>query len=204
MKPLLGIALKVLSALAFTLMSAGIKRVSDGYPTGEIVFFRSAFAIVPLLAWLAWRGDLINSVRTSNLSGHLLRGIISSCGMFSGFVALAYLPLSDAVAIGYASPLMVVVLAALVLHETVRAYRWTAVTVGFLGVLIMLMPHLVILQDDRRLTLLEHPLKPAVKPRLHSQVHLAVIPKHLTRPVDQLIHHRPRRRTLLRLSLPLR
>jgi drug/metabolite transporter (DMT)-like permease len=141
-KPLLGIALKVLSALAFTLMSAGIKRVSEGYPTGEIVFFRSAFAIVPLLAWLAWRGDLINSVRTSNLSGHLLRGIISSCGMFSGFVALAYLPLSDAVAIGYASPLMVVVLAWLVLGETVRAYRWTAVTVGFLGVLIMLMPHL--------------------------------------------------------------
>jgi len=141
-KPALGIALKVLSALAFTLMSAGIKRVSADYPTGEIVFFRSAFAIVPLLAWLGWRGDLINSIRTSDLGGHLLRGIISSCGMFSGFVALAYLPLSDAIAIGYASPLIVVVLAALILKETVRAYRWSAVMVGFVGVLIMLMPHL--------------------------------------------------------------
>jgi drug/metabolite transporter (DMT)-like permease len=62
--------------------------------------------------------------------------------MFAGFVSLTYLPLSDAVAIGYASPLMVVVLAAVVLKETVRGYRWTAVGIGFGGVLIMLAPHL--------------------------------------------------------------
>ncbi len=141
-KPLLGISLKILSALAFTVMSAGIKQVSANYPIGEIVFFRSALALLPLFAWLAWRGDLVNSVRTRNIKGHLLRGIISSCGMFSGFVALTYLPLSDAVAIGYASPLIVVMLAALILKERVRAYRWSAVSIGFLGVLIMLMPHL--------------------------------------------------------------
>lgn len=141
-QPILGISLKVLSALAFTLMAAGVKRVGETYPIGELVFFRSAFALVPLLAWLAWRGDLINAVRTADIKGHFLRGIIGSCGMFSGFVALSYLPLSDAVAIGYASPLITVVLAAVVLKEVVRAYRWTAVVVGFIGVLIMLMPHL--------------------------------------------------------------
>jgi drug/metabolite transporter (DMT)-like permease len=141
-KPAVGILLKVLSALAFTLMSAGLKVVSADYPTGELVFFRSAFALVPLLVWLAWQGDLINAVRTDNLRGHLLRGIIGSCGMFSGFVALSYLPLHDAIAIGYASPLIVVILAALVLKETVRAYRWSAVVAGFLGVLIMLSPNL--------------------------------------------------------------
>jgi len=141
-KPLLGIVLKILSALAFTVMSAGIKHVSAVYPTGEIVFFRSAFAVVPLLVWLAWRGDLVNSVRTSNFRGHCLRGIISSCGMFSGFLALSYLPLSDSVAIGYASPLVVVILAAVVLREKVRAYRWTGVVVGLAGVLVMLAPHL--------------------------------------------------------------
>src|SRR4051812_10959608 len=123
-------------------MSAGLKVVSADYPTGELVFFRSAFALVPLLVWLRWQGDLINAVRTDNLRGHLLRGIIGSCGMFSGFVALSYLPLHDAIAIGYASPLIVVILAALVLKETVRAYRWSAVVVGFLGVLIMLSPNL--------------------------------------------------------------
>jgi drug/metabolite transporter (DMT)-like permease len=141
-KPFLGIALKVLSALAFTLMSAGVKTVSADYPTGELVFFRSAFALVPLIVWLAWQGDLINAVRTSNIAGHLLRGLIGTCGMFASFVALSYLPLPDAVAIGYAAPLITVVLAAVVLKETVRAYRWTAVVIGFIGVLIMLTPHL--------------------------------------------------------------
>jgi drug/metabolite transporter (DMT)-like permease len=140
-KPFLGIALKVLSALAFTLMSAGVKTLSAGYPIGELVFFRSAFALVPLLAWLAWQGDLVNAVRTSNIAGHLLRGLIGTCAMFAGFVALSHLPLPDAVAIGYAAPLITVVLAAVVLKETVRAYRWTAVVVGFAGVLIMLTPH---------------------------------------------------------------
>jgi drug/metabolite transporter (DMT)-like permease len=142
LQPLLGISLKIASALAFTLMSAGVKLVAERYPIGEVVFFRSAFALVPLLAWLSWQGNLINAVRTDDLKGHLLRGIISTSGMFAGFVALSYLPLSDAVAIGYASPLITVVLAALLLKETVRAYRWSAVVVGFVGVIIMLLPHL--------------------------------------------------------------
>ena len=87
MQPLLGITLKIASALAFTLMSAGVKLVAERYPIGEVVFFRSAFAVVPLLAWLSWQGNLINAVRTDDLKGHLLRGIISTSGMFAGFVA---------------------------------------------------------------------------------------------------------------------
>jgi drug/metabolite transporter (DMT)-like permease len=62
--------------------------------------------------------------------------------MFAGFVALANLPLSDAIAIGYAAPLITVVLAWLLLRETVRPYRWAAVAAGFAGVLIMLYPNL--------------------------------------------------------------
>lgn len=140
--PLMGIVFKVLAALSFTIMSAGIKWLGSGYPVGEIVFFRSAFALVPLLAWLSWNGRLLRSVSTSSLGGHIVRGLIGSGGMFAGFAALSYLPLSDAVAIGYASPLITVVLAAVVLRETVRAYRWSAVAAGFVGVIIMLSPHL--------------------------------------------------------------
>lgn len=139
--PLIGVSLKVLSALAFTVMSAGIKWLGGGYPTGQIVFFRSAFALIPLLAWLAWQGNLLGQVRTSNPLGHLTRGLIGSCGMFAGFVSLSYLPLPDSVAIGYAAPLITVVLAALVLKEQVRIYRWSAVAIGFVGVLVMLSPH---------------------------------------------------------------
>ena len=142
MNPLLGISLKLLSALAFTVMSAILKTLTARYPVGEVVFFRSAFAIIPLLAWLIWQRDLINSVRTHNLRGHFKRGFIGTFGMFLGFAALSYLPLPDAIAIGYASPLIVVVLAAVVLKEKVRTYRWTAVGIGFVGVLIMLSPYL--------------------------------------------------------------
>jgi drug/metabolite transporter (DMT)-like permease len=141
-RPYLGIGLKVLSALAFTLMSAGVKSLADRFPTGEIVFFRSFIAILPLLIWLRWQGSVTEAVRTRNLKGHVLRSIIGACGMFAGFAGLSFLPLSDAVAIGYASPLLVVVLAAVVLRERVQAYRWAGVTVGFLGVLITLAPHL--------------------------------------------------------------
>ncbi|QFU18064.1 EamA family transporter [Microvirga thermotolerans] len=123
-------------------MSAGLKTLTSLYPVGEIVFFRSVFALIPLLIWLSWQGDLINAIRTDNIPGHFLRGLIGTSGMYLGFAALAYLPLHDTIAIGYASPLIVVILAALLLKEKVRAYRWTAVGIGFVGVLIMLSPYL--------------------------------------------------------------
>lgn len=123
-------------------MAAGIKALSAGYPTGQLVFVRSFFALVPLLLWLAWEGGVIGALRTKNLRGHMKRSVIGATGMFCGFSALAFLPLPDAVALGYAAPLGVVVLAALVLKERVRIYRWSAVTIGFVGVLIMLSPHL--------------------------------------------------------------
>lgn len=141
-KPLLGISLKVTSAVVFTMMSATLKTLAARYPVGEIVFFRSAFALLPLLLWLKWQGDLINAVRTKNVVGHFKRGFIGTSAMYLGFAALSYLPLHDAIAIGYASPLIAVILAALLLKETVRAYRWTAVGIGFVGVLIMLSPYL--------------------------------------------------------------
>ncbi len=123
-------------------MSAGVKALSVRYPTGEIVFVRSFFALIPLLIWLAWQGPIVAALKTKNLRGHLKRGVIGSTGMFCGFASLSFLPLSDAVAIGYAAPLAVVVLAAVILKERVRIYRWSAVTIGFAGVLIMLAPYL--------------------------------------------------------------
>ena len=142
MSPLLGISFKLLSALSFTLMSAAIKLLAARYPTGELVFFRSFFALIPLVIWLSWRSEFPSALKTSNLRGHMKRGIIGSTGMFLGFSALHLLPLSDAVAIGYAAPLILEALAALILKEKVRVYRWTAVGVGFLGVLLMLSPHM--------------------------------------------------------------
>lgn len=140
--PVAGVVLKLLSTLSFTLMSALVKAVSDRYPIGEIVFFRSFFALVPLVIWLAWRGEFPSAMRTRAPLGHLKRGMIGTVGMSLGFLSLSLLPLTEAVAIGYAAPLLTVALAALLLGETVRLYRWSAVAIGLSGVLVMLAPHL--------------------------------------------------------------
>lgn len=138
---LFGIGLKVFSTLVFSIMSAMVKAVGTDYPVGELVFFRSLFALPVLILWLAGRGEFPRAIHTQRVLGHIGRGIAGSCGMVASFSALQLLPLPDATAFGFASPLMVVVLAALVLGERVRAYRWSAVAVGFLGVVIMLSSH---------------------------------------------------------------
>lgn len=145
MRPILGISFKILSALAFILMSALVKHLGDRYPAGQLVFFRSAFALVPLVVWLAMQGQFPAAMKTRNVGGHITRGLIGTAGMFSNFIALSYLPLTDAVAIGYAAPLIVVIFAALILRENVRIYRWSAVVIGFAGILVMLSPHLGLL-----------------------------------------------------------
>ncbi|MGL5733998.1 MAG: DMT family transporter [Beijerinckiaceae bacterium] len=142
MNPLFGIALKVASTLAFAMMAACVRHLAQRYPVGEVVFTRSFFALIPVIAWLAWQKKFPEDIFTRHPWQHFRRGLIGSCGMFLGFLGLAYLPLPDATALGYAAPLMVVVLAALVVKEVVRIYRWTAVAVGFIGVLVMLWPHL--------------------------------------------------------------
>lgn len=137
-----GIAFKVISAVLFALMSALIRFLGPRYPIGEVVFYRSAFAIIPVMAIYAWRGELAAVVRTERPLGQLGRGVISVVGMFCNFGALARLPLVESNAISFTSPLFSVALAALVLHEHVRIYRWSAVVIGFIGVLVVLAPHL--------------------------------------------------------------
>jgi drug/metabolite transporter (DMT)-like permease len=144
----LGIALKIISTLAFTFMSAAVKligaqHVGDPlyYPVGQTVFFRSFFALIPVFIWLAWRKELVSAFQGSNITKHLRRGFFGSVGMFSGFTGLILLPLADATAISYAAPLFTVALAAIILKEKVRLYRWSAVGIGFVGVLIMLVPY---------------------------------------------------------------
>ncbi len=142
MSPLFGITLKIISGLAFTCMAALIKAMSVRYPVGQMIFFRSSIALIPLLIWLGYLRHLSDAVVTKQPWNHLRRGVIGSMGMFCGFAALSFIPLPDAVAISYAAPLIVVALAALVLGETVRIYRWSAVVIGIVGVGFMLSPHL--------------------------------------------------------------
>jgi drug/metabolite transporter (DMT)-like permease len=140
--PLKAIGLKLVSALLFAAMSALVRQLGDVAPVGQMVFFRSAFAILPVVLVYAIRGELSSAVRTGRPLGQLGRGLLSVCGMFTNFSSLTRLPLADATAISFASPLVTVALAAIILKERVRVYRWSAVAVGFAGVIVMLIPHL--------------------------------------------------------------
>ncbi len=136
------IGFKLISALLFAALSALVRQLSEVTPVGQLVFFRSACAIPPVLLIYALRGELMEAVRTNRVFGQLGRGALSVGGMFTNFSALQRLPLADATAISFASPLITVALAAIILKERVRFYRWTAVLVGFAGVIVMLIPHL--------------------------------------------------------------
>lgn len=142
MNTVLGIFLKLAATFVFALMSLAIKWLSNTFPVGQLVFFRSAFAMIPLLMWIGWTSELKDAFFTRNLKGHILRSLAGVGGMFMSFAALHYLSLPDATAITYITPLLVTALGALVLGETVRAWRWSAIGVGFTGVLIMLSPFL--------------------------------------------------------------
>jgi drug/metabolite transporter (DMT)-like permease len=141
-RPLAGIALKIAATLAFSLMAAIGRWVGDAYPLGQLVFFRAAFALVPIAAIMLVHGTRLEELKTDRPMSHFLRSIAGVGAMFSFFAALTFLPLAEVTAITFVSPLFVVALAALVLNEQVLIYRWSAVGVGFVGVLIMVSPHL--------------------------------------------------------------
>jgi drug/metabolite transporter (DMT)-like permease len=142
MNPARGIAFKLISAALFAVMQALVRYLGSRYPIGQVVFYRSVFAIVPVVLVYAWRGELAAVVRTERPLGQAGRGVLSIAGMFFNFGAVARLPLVESNAIAFSSPLFTVALAALILSERVRVYRWSAVVVGFVGVLVVLSPHL--------------------------------------------------------------
>ncbi|MCB1516162.1 MAG: DMT family transporter [Hyphomicrobiaceae bacterium] len=144
--PIQGIVLKLASITSFTIMATSLKLAST-LPVGQLVFGRSFFSLIPLFAILAVRGDLRTGLQTARFPAHFGRSVLGASAMAAGFTALTLLPLPEATAIGFAGPLFVVVLSAVILKEDVRVFRWSAVLVGFGGVLIMLWPRLTLLTD---------------------------------------------------------
>jgi drug/metabolite transporter (DMT)-like permease len=143
-RTLTGIAFKVASVIVFLAMAALLK-AAQGVPAGELAFFRSAFAIIPVVVFLAYRRELREGVKTKWPLRHLARGLAGTGGMLFGFYALTKLPFPEAVTLNYATPLIIVVISALFLDEVVRLYRWSAVILGFIGVVIISWPRLTLL-----------------------------------------------------------
>ncbi|MCY4306207.1 MAG: DMT family transporter [Aestuariivita sp.] len=143
-KPGLAIFLKLIAMFLFVTMWGIIKFTSEVVPAGQAVFFRSLFAIPVILLWLVLRGEIRVGLRPRKISHHVLRGGLGTVAMGLSFTGLGLLSLPEVTVIGYAAPVFVVILAAVVLGERIRAVRITAVIIGLIGVMIVLWPRLTL------------------------------------------------------------
>jgi len=123
-------------------MAALVKYLSADIPTGELVFARSFFALPPLLIWMAVRREFPTGLKTHRFRGHVLRGAFGGTAMACYFIGLTYLPLPDMTAIQFVTPLVTLALATVILGEVVGVYRWSAVGVGFIGIILILSPYI--------------------------------------------------------------
>jgi drug/metabolite transporter (DMT)-like permease len=140
-RPVLGIALKVASLVLFSGMTLCVKLLGEETPSGQIIFVRGVISVA-VLALIAWRTGRLELLKTGNWRGHAVRSLSGTVSMFFLFAAVTMIPLADVTAITYTSPMFLTVLAMLFLGEKIHRYRWTALILGFVGVLIMIGPNL--------------------------------------------------------------
>ncbi|MDH5559005.1 MAG: DMT family transporter [Alphaproteobacteria bacterium] len=127
------------SLFLFAIMDALIKWLSADYPVHQIVFFRSAFALIPSMLLAYYSGGL-STLRTRRPGAHFLRGLVGILSMGLIFHAYSVMKLADAAAILFAGPLFLTALAGPALGEKVGIRRWSAVAIGFAGVLVIIQP----------------------------------------------------------------
>ena len=136
-----GIVLMCLSTVAFSIMHGLVRFVSEVLPPFQIAFFRNVFGLAFLLPLLMRSRFAI--LRTKQIGLHALRGVINMAAMLMFFTALSISPIAKVTALGFTAPIFMAILAVLVLGERFRIYRWSAIFLGFVGMLIILRPGLV-------------------------------------------------------------
>lgn len=130
-------ALLMLGATAlFTIMSAMIKGLSANIHFIETMFFRSAFAL-PVMFVIAARGRDWGLLRTKRFPGHVVRAFTGTMAQGCSFYALTVLPLAEQTALTYTTPLFVTLLSIPFLGEKVGIHRWSAVLLGFAGIMVI-------------------------------------------------------------------
>ncbi len=141
-RPTLGLWLRVGSIAAFAVMGLCVKLTADAFPVGQIVFYRSAFALIPLILFMWAQGAFPEQLATSRPLGHVLRCLAGCAAMFTAFASLKYLSLADYTLIGFLTPLVTAILAFTLLGETLGWRGWGGILIGFVGVLLLVWPDL--------------------------------------------------------------
>jgi drug/metabolite transporter (DMT)-like permease len=126
--------------LCFSFVDLGIKLLSDGYALHHVVLLRSLVSLVVFLAIIMPISGGWRVFYTRRPGAHLLRGMFIVCANACLFLGLAALPIADAVAIFFISPLAIAVMSVIFLKETVGPRRWCAIAVGLIGVLLIVQP----------------------------------------------------------------
>ena len=127
-----------LSVCTFSVMDLLVKWSSD-YPTGEVLFFRGFFGLLPTY-FLIPKNKLKTFYTTTRSKEHLFRCLMGLMALIAIVVALRELPLAVVVSLSYAAPLFITVLSIFLLSEKVGVFRWVAVLIGFIGVIIIAEP----------------------------------------------------------------
>ncbi len=133
------IAVMLAGGFLLTVNDAVMKWLTGGYPVGQLLFVRSMFSFLFIALLLRFMGGW-QSLRIGNARLHLIRSLLVVAGTFLFVNGLRYLPLADAIAIVFAGPLFITALAPAIIGEPVGWRRWLAVTIGFLGVLVIVRP----------------------------------------------------------------
>jgi len=134
----LGFLYMFLSVCTFSVMDLLVKWSSD-YPTGEVLFFRGFFGLLPTY-FLIPKNKLKTFYTTERSKEHLFRCLMGLMALIAIVIALRELPLAVVVSLSYAAPLFITVLSIFLLSEKVGIFRWLAVLIGFLGVIIIAEP----------------------------------------------------------------
>lgn len=152
--PMSGILLAVCGSLVFSVNDVAIKFLSGDYPLHQVVLVRAVIGLVFLAVVIAVTGGHWRQLRTGRGGTHLLRAIVVITSNATYFLALAALPLADAVALAFVSPVFITLLSIPMLGEKVGPHRWAAVVVGLIGTAIMLRPGMGAFQPASLLVLI--------------------------------------------------
>jgi len=134
-----GIVLLITGGFIFSIQDVIIKFISGSYPVHEIVFMRSIFAVLPVLAIVRLEGGL-HLLRTKSIFFHIMRGVLMFMCYTSYYLSIASIPLSHTVTLFFCCPLFITVLSVIFLGEKMEKSGWCALFAGFCGIVVVMRP----------------------------------------------------------------
>ncbi|MBV7434606.1 DMT family transporter [Cardiobacteriaceae bacterium TAE3-ERU3] len=136
----LGMILRVGATLLFTLMVVCIKYTTVEFPVSQVVFFRSFFALIPLLVFVFLCKEFKTVLKPQKPFSVAMMCAMACMATFTSFLSLRYINIAESTIIGYLTPIMTAVLAIFILKEAVNRVRWISIILGFVGILILIIP----------------------------------------------------------------